>query len=344
MKLSNGMEMPEIGLGLYLLEKGKETQDAVTLALKQGYRLFDGASFYDNEADLGIALAASDIPRDEISVITKVWTTDRTYEDALSSVRRSHRELGGKYPIDLAFVHWPVPGHHTEQYRALVTAHQEGLIKSIGISNYSPEDFTELQTSGVMSTVAPVVHQYEASPFIQRPEMATFFRSKGIALQATKPLQRGARLESPAVLQVAEKYKCSPAQVLLKYGVQKGFSVLWCVHDDTYFLSFLPFKSFLFSSPSFFFSISFFMHSLHSRMTRIVGLSGSLTSSTSKSRSESRLAENIAVLNLSDFSDEDMTGLDALDCPEYTKKIYENYVNRKTGTPAPWGDGPRPSE
>ena len=184
--LSDGATMPTIGYGLYLIPPD-EAEACVLAAVAAGYRHFDGAAFYDNEAAVGRGLARAvselGVPRAELFVTTKVWTTDRTFEDALASVERSHAELGGAAPLSLALVHWPVPGGaHVEMYRALQECVRRGLVERIGLSNYTPEDYEELMASGAV-TIRPVVNQIEVSPFLHRADAIAYFRARGVVVQ-----------------------------------------------------------------------------------------------------------------------------------------------------------------
>ncbi|KAH8069771.1 oxidoreductase [Aureococcus anophagefferens] len=158
--------MPQIAFGLYLIPKD-EAGACVQAAVDAGYRHFDGAAFYDNEA-----AAAAD---PDCFYTSKVWTTDKTFDDAVRS----------------ALVHWPVPGHHLEQYRAC-TAATSSRSWRCGLSNYTPEDYEELMASGVATGAPPCVNQIEVSPFLYRKECVDYFQSKGLVVQAFKPLQRGA--------------------------------------------------------------------------------------------------------------------------------------------------------
>ena len=225
LKLRDGVgEMPVLGLGLYLLEPGAETEQTVLSALDLGYRHLDGAAFYNNEASVGQALRKSAVPRSEVWYTTKVWTTDRTHDEAVRSIERSVAETGGA--VDLALVHWPVPGAHVEMYRGLVTCQKRGLCRFIGLSNYMPTDYAELEESGLTEEVAPVVNQIEVSPNIYRKAEIEFFQKRGIVVQAFKPLGRGALLEQAPFLELGIKYNTTASAVLLKWAKQKGFSVL----------------------------------------------------------------------------------------------------------------------
>ncbi|KAH8048753.1 oxidoreductase [Aureococcus anophagefferens] len=213
--------MPQIAFGLYLIPKD-EAGACVQAAVDAGYRHFDGAAFYDNEAAAAAALTP------DCFYTSKVWTTDKTFDDAVRSVQRSAKELGR--PLDLApvgaLVHWPVPGHHLEQYRALVHCRDElKIVKRCGLSNYTPEDYEELMASGVATGAPPCVNQIEVSPFLYRKECVDYFQSKGLVVQAFKPLQRGAALGNETVGALASKLGVSAAQVLIRWGVQKRLNV-----------------------------------------------------------------------------------------------------------------------
>jgi methylglyoxal/glyoxal reductase len=224
--LLDGTEVPALGLGLYLIPAGDETVQTMKTAIRLGYRNFDGAAFYDNEASVGEAFAAvaAEVPREDLFYTSKVWTTDRTHDDAVRSIERSVRESGG--PLDMALVHWPVPGAHVEIYRGLVTCLKRGLCKRIGLSNYMPSDYEELVASGLIDEAAPMLNQIEISPKIYRKSVIDFFSEKGIVMQAFKPLERGAALSDEAFASIAARYNTTVAAVLLRWSAQKGFSVL----------------------------------------------------------------------------------------------------------------------
>ena len=215
--LNDGTAMPQIAFGLYLVSR-EDVGACVSAAVEAGYRHFDGAAFYDNEAAAGAALPA------EAFYTTKVWTTDKSFDDAVASVRRSVAEIGR--PVDLALVHWPVPGHHVDQYRALVHCRDElKICKRVGLSNYTPADYEELERSGAMTGAPPCVNQIEVSPFLYRKDCVDYFQAKGLVVQAFKPLQRGKALEDPTVAAIAARRSKSAAQVLVRWGVQKRLNV-----------------------------------------------------------------------------------------------------------------------
>ena len=222
MLLNDGTEMPQIAYGLYQVPK-EDAARCVADAVKAGYTHFDGAAFYDNEREAGSSLP------EECWYTTKVWTTDSTFEDCVASVKRSRAELGRD--LDLALVHWPVPGKHVDMYRALVHCKEElKIVKRIGLSNYTQEDYEELEKSGLVKVCRPVVNQIEVSPFLYRKECVDYFQEKHIVVQAFKPLQRGAALQNDTVKSIAQKHSVTPAQVLIKWGLQKGLCV--CVKSS----------------------------------------------------------------------------------------------------------------
>jgi diketogulonate reductase-like aldo/keto reductase len=229
LQLNDGSNIPGIALGLYLVKDGDETENIVRAALDIGYRHFDGASFYYNEGSFGKAIRSSNIPREEIFYTTKVWTTDKTHDDTVRSIERTVSEIG--FSPDLALVHWPVPvdlsnnSGHIEMYRGLQTCVSRGLVKRIGLSNYTPQDYEELMNSGIV-TIPPVVNQIEISPLAYRKETITYFEDKGILLQSFKPLMRGELLSNQIITDMAHSLDISPAAIALKWNKQKGFNIL----------------------------------------------------------------------------------------------------------------------
>src|SRR5213594_3618873 len=157
--LNDGNRMPVLGLG-------KATRNAVAYALGIGYRLFDTAKLYGNERDLGVAVRESDIPRDEVFVTTKLWNNDQGYESALRAFEKSRRELSLDY-VDLYLIHWPVPGLRHESWKALLKIRDEGLARSIGVSNYTIRHLEELLRA---TPAPPAVNQVEFHPFLYQKE------------------------------------------------------------------------------------------------------------------------------------------------------------------------------
>jgi diketogulonate reductase-like aldo/keto reductase len=220
--LATGAHLPQVGLGVYLSPQGAATRDAVTCALELGYRHVDTASIYGNEADVGVAIQASGVPREHVFVTTKLWNDDHGYDAALRALDRSLHRLGLEY-VDLYLIHWPVPGERRESWRALERAFADGRARAIGVSNYLVRHLRELLGE---AKVAPAVNQIELSPFLQRRDTCALCREHGVVIEAYSPLTRGKRLDHPAVASVAREVSRSPAQVLLRWGIQHGFVVL----------------------------------------------------------------------------------------------------------------------
>lgn len=228
-QLHDGSAIPGLAFGLYLVKDGEETESIVKKALEVGYRHFDGASFYNNERSFGKALKYSNISESEIFYTTKVWTTDSTHDAAVASIKKSVSLVG--FPVNLALVHWPVPVDivnqkgHIEMYKGLQTAYKLGLVKNIGLSNYSIADYEELMSSGIV-TVQPVVNQIESSPLLYRQDVVTYFQSRGIIIQAFKPLLRGNLITDHKIISMARKYNLTAAAIGLLWCKQKQLNIL----------------------------------------------------------------------------------------------------------------------
>jgi methylglyoxal/glyoxal reductase len=217
-KLKSGVEIPVLGLGVFQTPPGPVTQKAVRYALKVGYRHFDTAALYGNEEDVGQAVRDSGVPRDQVFVTTKLWNDDQGYDSALRACELSLRRLGLGY-IDLYLIHWPVPELRDESWRALVEVQKRGKCRAIGVSNYTVRHLRELLDS---SEKGPDVDQVEFNPFLYQKELLRFCSGEGIQLEAYGPLTRGNRLSHPTVVEVARKYSKTPAQVMIRWSLQRG--------------------------------------------------------------------------------------------------------------------------
>ena len=239
--LQNGMKHPAIGFGTYKVgfipasassavasgrASGQErsAQECVSDALTVGYRFLECAEFYNNESSIGKAIESSGIPRKELFLCSKVWTT--TIEKGPDAIReqleKTLADLGTSY-LDMYIVHWPVPKHHVQAYATLVQFVKEGKVKSIGLSNYAVEDYQELEEAGVLSEVPPVVNQIEINPFLYRRNTIDFFKSKGIALQSYRSLRDGKSFDHPVLKKIALMQNKTTAQILGRWCVQHGF-------------------------------------------------------------------------------------------------------------------------
>jgi diketogulonate reductase-like aldo/keto reductase len=219
--LNDGTKMPVLGLGVWQAAAGKETRKAVAVALECGYRLIDTAKLYGNERDVGAAVRESGLPREEVFVTTKLWNSDHGYEAAVKAFEKSRHELGLDY-IDLYLIHWPVPGLRHESWKALLKLHDQGLARSVGVSNYTIRHLEELLPT---SPVPPSANQVEFHPFLYQKDLLEFCK-KHIQLEAYSPLARGRRLKHPVIAEVAAKYARTPAQILIRWSLQHGLVVI----------------------------------------------------------------------------------------------------------------------
>jgi diketogulonate reductase-like aldo/keto reductase len=216
-RLNDGREMPMFGLGVWQATPD-ETLFAVNTALQEGYRLVDTAKLYRNEAEVGQAVRQSGVPRDQVWVTTKLWNSDHGYDKTLRAAEASARalDLG---PIDLYLIHYPVPELRLESWRALIRLRDEGVVRSIGVSNFTVRHLEQLIAD---SGVVPAVNQVEFHPFLYQKELLDYCRAQGIQLQAYCPLTQGLRLGHPTVVRVAQHVGRTPAQVLIRWGLQHG--------------------------------------------------------------------------------------------------------------------------
>ena len=220
--LNNRIKIPMFGLGTYLNDNGKQTIDSILYALEIGYRHIDTAAMYENEKEVGIAIRESGIPRDEIFITTKLWNSDHGYENTFKAFHCSLDLLGLDY-INLYVIHWPVENLRLESWRALEKLYNEGLCKSIGISNYMERHLDELLNN---SFVIPVVNQVEFSPFLYLKELQNYCELKGIALESYSPLTKGHKLNNLKLIDIACRYNKSTSQILIRWCLQKGVIVI----------------------------------------------------------------------------------------------------------------------
>lgn len=216
-RLNNGVEMPYLGLGVYQARPGAEARAAVRYALDAGYRLIDTAKLYGNEADVGVAIRESGIPRDEVFVTTKLWNSDHGYDSTLRAFERSLRELDLD-SVDLYLVHWPVSGLRRETWRAMEVIYAQGKAHAIGVSNYMVHHLNELLPE---AKVVPAVNQVELNPFLPQREVLAFCRENGIRVEAYSPLTKGRRLGDRRLQELARKHGKTPAQILLRWCLEK---------------------------------------------------------------------------------------------------------------------------
>ncbi|MEU4008879.1 aldo/keto reductase [Streptomyces pseudogriseolus] len=218
--LNDGTTIPALGLGTWPMDDA-EAERAVTSALRAGYRLIDTAANYRNETGVGRAVAAAGVPREEIVVTTKLPGRHHGYEETLASFEESRARLGLEY-VDLYLIHWPLPrvGRFVDSWKAMVKLRQDGLVRSIGVSNFTPAHIDRLEKE---TGVLPSVNQVELHPFFPQEELRAFHADKGVLTESWSPLGRGSRLlDDLAVAAVADAHGVTPAQAVLRWHVQLG--------------------------------------------------------------------------------------------------------------------------
>lgn len=220
--LNNGVEMPCFGLGTFQSNEGSEVKNAIHYALDAGYRLIDTAAFYQNEKGVGEAIREHGIPRNEVFITTKVWNSDQGYDRAMKAYDFSLKKLGFDY-VDLYLVHWPVTGTFKETWRALEKIYSEGRVRAIGISNFLKVHLDQLLSD---VQVMPAVNQMEFHPYLIQQELVDQCAANGIVYQAWSPLMQGRIFEVPLLKKLAKKYKKNPAQIVLRWDLQRGVATI----------------------------------------------------------------------------------------------------------------------
>jgi methylglyoxal/glyoxal reductase len=220
--LNNSVAMPVIGLGTFQSETGEQTRSAVIWALEAGYRHIDTAAIYRNERDVGQAIRESGIRREDIFITTKLWNAFQGYDRALSAYEESLERLGVDY-IDLFLIHWPQRAASLDTWRALVRLYEQKRVRAVGVSNYTVS-FLEDLCAG--QPLIPAVNQFEISPFNTRAALVRYCQEKGIQVESYSPLVRGQKFSHPTITTIAEETGKTPAQVLIRWGLEKGFVVI----------------------------------------------------------------------------------------------------------------------
>ena len=219
-KLNNNTHIPLLGLGVWAIPNGKPTAEAVNWALETGYRQFDTATIYGNEEGVGEGIRNSTIPREEIWVTTKLWPADQLH--ARKAFETSLARLNVEY-IDLYLVHWPTPGLVTRTWKAMEAVYEGGKCRAIGVSNHSIRQLSSILR---IAKIPPAANQVKWSPFGFDQKLLDFCTRHGIAVQAYSPLTKGRRLQDGRLRAIANTYRKSPAQILIRWALQKGTVVL----------------------------------------------------------------------------------------------------------------------
>ncbi len=216
--LNNGVKMPQLGYGVYQTPV-EDTERCVADAIKVGYRSFDTAQAYGNEAGVGAAIAKSGLPREEFFITTKVWITNAGYEKAKASIKQSLKDLQTDY-IDLLLIHQPF-GDYYGTYRAMEEAYKEGKVRAIGVSNFYPDRFIDIEH---FAEIKPAVNQVETHVFQQQKEAKEYMKTRNCQIMSWGPFAEGKNnyFNNPILMEVAEKYGKTTAQVALRFLLQSG--------------------------------------------------------------------------------------------------------------------------
>ncbi|GAB3409830.1 aldo/keto reductase [Schumannella luteola] len=220
---ADGHRIPQLGLGVYKVDTGIAEQ-LVDGALRLGYRHVDTAKLYANEAEVGRGVRSSGVPRDDVFVTTKVWDDDQGFDATLRAAERSLAELDLGY-IDLYLIHWPCPAQdlYVDTWRALQRLRDEGVVKSIGVSNFHPHHIERLIAE---TGEKPVINQVELHPRLPQHTTRAFDSEHGILTESWAPLGRGTVLDEPVLAEIAARYGRSPAQVVIRWHLQQGLVVI----------------------------------------------------------------------------------------------------------------------
>jgi 2,5-diketo-D-gluconate reductase A len=221
--LHDGVEIPQLGFGVFQIPP-EETQEAVEEALGVGYRHVDTAAAYGNEAEVGAAIVATGVRREDVFVTTKLWNSEQGYDSTLRAFEKSLERLGTGN-VDLYLIHWPRPdaGLFLETWRAFERIREEGGARSIGVSNFRVEDLEELEREAERR---PTVNQIELHPRFQQAELRTWLSDHDIATEAWSPLAQGDLLEDGTIETIAAHHDRSSAQVILRWHLQVGNVVI----------------------------------------------------------------------------------------------------------------------
>jgi 2,5-diketo-D-gluconate reductase A len=217
--LRDGEQIPQLGFGTWQIPP-QQTADVVTRALLAGYRHVDTAAAYENEAGVGQAIHAAGLQRDDVYLTTKVWNTDHGYDKTKRALRASLDQLEVEH-VDLYLIHWPVPSSdlYVETWQAMIELQQEGLTRSIGVSNFNQPHLERIIAE---TGVTPVVNQIELHPYFQQAGLRREHADLGIVTEAWSPLAQGKVAEDPALEQIADAHGVSNGQVAIRWQLQLG--------------------------------------------------------------------------------------------------------------------------
>jgi 2,5-diketo-D-gluconate reductase A len=220
--LSDGNSIPQLGYGVWQVSS-EEVVPAIAEAIRAGYRAIDTAQGYDNEEGVGRAIREAEIDREDLFITSKIRTKSMG-ADTRKGIEESLRKLGLDY-LDMFLIHWPIPAHnnYVETWKAFIEAREEGLIRSIGVSNFLPEHLGRIIDE---TGVAPAINQIETHPYYQQRDVRQFHFQNRIQIESYSPLGSGEVLNDPVIAEIGRKHNKSPAQVIIRWHLQEGLVVI----------------------------------------------------------------------------------------------------------------------
>ncbi|QMT18390.1 aldo/keto reductase [Planococcus maritimus] len=220
--LHNGVEMPRFGLGVYKMTDKEAAVEAMVKAIRTGYKAIDTATVYDNEAEVGEAVRAGGVPREELFITSKVWNTDQGYDQTLRAFEASLKRLDMDY-LDLYLTHWAIPETFEETYRAIERLYDEKLIRAAGVSNHQQHHLEKILAK---ANTKPMVNQIELHPQLTQVSLREFCAAEDIAVTSWSPLARGRLLDDSVLSEIGEKYGKSIAQTIIRWHLQNDLIVI----------------------------------------------------------------------------------------------------------------------
>ena len=223
--IHNQINLPEVGFGTYKITEQSDMNEAVKAAKEAGYTYYDTAAFYGNERQLSQALKEANIQRDEILISTKLWNKDQGKENTKKAIEKTLERLDTEY-IDLYLIHWPCPESNLfiESYKVLEEYYEKGILKSIGVCNFTQEQLKELMEN---TTITPAVNQVECHPYLNQHELQAYCKQHGIHIMAWSPINRLRDVDQEEVMiELSEKYNKSIAQIILKWHIERNRIVI----------------------------------------------------------------------------------------------------------------------
>ncbi len=222
MMLTNEEQIPYIGLGVFQMSEPNYIMQAVMQAIECGYRLFDTAAVYNNEKQVGNAIHACDVERDELFISSKIWNGNQGYDETLFAFERTLQNLKLDY-LDLYLIHWPIAGKYLDTWRAFERLLREGAVKSIGVANFKQHHLEKLFQ---VAQEKPVLNQVETHPLLPQNELREFLKKHDIAHAAWSPLAKGTLMQHPVIVDIAKKHGAFVDQVILQWHLNRDTIII----------------------------------------------------------------------------------------------------------------------